>query len=48
MSPNGKLVEFIELPAHKYFVGTQAHPELKSSLENPAPLFVGLVQACLR
>ncbi len=47
-SPDGKLVEFIELPQHKYFVATQAHPELKSSLENPAPLFVGLVQACLR
>jgi CTP synthase len=48
MSPDGSLVEFIELPQHKYFVGTQAHPELKSTLENPAPLFVGLVQACLK
>ncbi len=47
-SPDGSLVEFIELPGHKYFIGTQAHPELKSTLENPAPLFVGLVQACLK
>ncbi len=49
MSPDGKLVEFIELPRakHKYFVGTQAHPELKSRLENPAPLFYGLIKACL-
>jgi CTP synthase len=46
MSPNGKLVEFIELPGHKYFVGTQAHPELKSKLEKPGPLFYGLVKAC--
>jgi CTP synthase len=49
MSPDRKLVEFIELPQnkHKYFVGTQAHPELKSKLEKPAPLFYGLVKACL-
>lgn len=47
-SPDGKLVEFIELPAHKYFVATQAHPELKSTLEKPAPLFLGLVEACLK
>lgn len=47
MSPNRKLVEFIELPKHKYFVGTQAHPELKSRFEKPGPLFYGLVKACL-
>ncbi|KYK27236.1 CTP synthetase [Euryarchaeota archaeon SM23-78] len=47
MSPDRKLVEFIELPKHKYFVGTQAHPELKSRLEKPGPLFYGLVRACL-
>jgi CTP synthase len=49
MSPDGRLAEFIELPKekHKYFVGTQAHPELKSRLENPAPLFYGLIKACL-
>lgn len=47
MSPNGKLVEFIELKNHPYFVGTQAHPELKSSLTKPAPLFYGLVKAAL-
>lgn len=42
-SPDGRLVEFIELPDHPYFVATQAHPEFK----NPSPLFIGLVQACL-
>jgi len=49
MSPDKKLVEFIELPKgkHKYFVGTQAHPELKSRLEKPGPLFYGLIKACL-
>ena len=47
MSPDGTLVEFIELPNHPYFVATQAHPELKSRLEKPAPLFYGLVKAAL-
>lgn len=47
ISPDGKLVEFIELPNHKFFIGTQAHPEFKSSLLNPAPLFNGFVKACL-
>jgi CTP synthase len=49
MSPDGKLVEFIELPEskHSFFVGTQAHPEFKSSLLKPAPLFRGFVEAAL-
>ncbi|MFH0869902.1 MAG: CTP synthase (glutamine hydrolyzing) [archaeon] len=49
MSPDKRLVEFIELPKtkHRYFVGTQAHPELKSRLEKPGPLFYGLIKACL-
>ncbi len=48
VSPDGTLVEFIENPELRYFVGTQAHPELKSSLLKPAPLFYGLVKACLK
>ncbi|UCE20615.1 MAG: CTP synthase [Gemmatimonadota bacterium] len=40
-----KLMEFLELPAHPYFVATQAHPEFKSRLERPAPLFTGFVEA---
>ena len=44
-SPDGLLVEFLERPAHQYFVATQAHPELKSTLERPAPLFLGLITA---
>jgi len=47
-SKDKTLVEFIELPNHKYFVATQAHPELKSRLEDPAPLFYGLVEAALK
>lgn len=46
-SPDKKLIEFIELPQYKFFVATQAHPEFKSSLLNPAPLFDGFVRACL-
>jgi CTP synthase len=40
------LVEFIELQDHVYFVATQAHPEFKSRLEAPAPLFLGFMRAC--
>jgi CTP synthase len=46
-SPDGKLVEFICIENHPYFTGTQAHPELKSKLEKPAPLFLGLVSAAI-
>ena len=42
-----KLMEFIELPDHPFFVATQAHPEFKSRLEQPAPLFYGFVEACV-
>jgi CTP synthase len=48
-SPDGKLVEFVELPAgtHPFFVGTQAHPELKSRPTRPHPLFRAFVGAAL-
>ncbi len=48
-SPDGHLVEFIELPAdtHPFFVGTQAHPELISRPTRPHPLFIAFVQAAL-
>ncbi|KHO48494.1 MAG: CTP synthase [archaeon GW2011_AR5] len=42
------LMEFGELPGHPFFVGTQAHPEFKSSLEDPSPLFFGFIEACAR
>ena len=48
LSPDGKLVEIIELPNHKWFVASQFHPEFKSRPENPHPLFLGLVKAALK
>lgn len=47
-SSDGRLVEFIELPKQKFFAATQSHPELKSRLENPAPLFYGFVKAAIK
>ena len=46
-SPDGLLVEMVEIEEHPYFIAGQFHPELKSRPNNPAPLFVGLVKACL-
>lgn len=43
-----QLVEFIELPHHPFFVWTQAHPEFKSRLDTPHPLFVWFVEACIK
>ncbi|HEY5651595.1 MAG TPA: CTP synthase, partial [Acidimicrobiia bacterium] len=45
LSPDGSLVEFIEMPGHRYFVATQAHPEFKSRPDDPHPLFLGLIAA---
>ncbi|MSR83283.1 MAG: CTP synthase [Candidatus Latescibacteria bacterium] len=42
-----RLMEFIELPEHRFFMATQAHPEFKSRLDSPAPLFAGFVKAAL-
>ena len=49
LSPDGRLVEFIELPreTHPYFVATQAHPELLSRPTRPHPLFSGLIEAAM-
>ncbi len=41
-----KLMEFIELPSHPFFIATQAHPEFKSRFGSPAPLFLGFLEAC--
>jgi CTP synthase len=48
LSPDSRLVEFVELGGHPYFVGTQAHPEFKSRPDRPHPLFVGLVAAAVK
>jgi len=47
-SPDGKLVEIIELKNHPFFVGTQFHPELKSRPLEPHPLFLGFVKAAAK
>ena len=47
-SPDGLLVEIVEIEDHPYFIAGQFHPELKSRPNKPAPLFVGLVKACMK
>jgi len=41
------LVEIVEIPSHPWFVGVQYHPEYKSTVANPHPLFVAFVKASL-
>jgi CTP synthase len=45
LSPDGKLVEFIEAPKNDYFIATQAHPEFRSRPFRPHPLFIGIMKA---
>jgi CTP synthase len=48
VNPDSNLVEIVELKDHPWFVGVQFHPELKSTVESPHPLFVSFVKACLK
>jgi len=43
-----ELMEFIELPENDFHIATQSHPEFKSTLTNPAPLFYGFVRSCIK
>ena len=47
-SPDGKLVEAVEIINHPFFIGTQFHPEYKSRPLAPHPLFVEFVKCCLK
>ncbi len=47
LSPDGRIIEMIELKEHPFFIATQAHPELKSRPNRPHPLFKGLIRASL-
>ena len=47
INPETGLVEIIELPSNDWFIGVQFHPEYKSTVESPHPLFVSFVKACL-
>ncbi len=46
-SPDGDIVEAVEIPAHPWFVAAQFHPEYKSTVKNPHPLFVAFVKAAM-
>jgi CTP synthase len=48
INPHRKLVEIIELANHPYYIGVQFHPELKSTVERPHPLFVSFVAAACK
>ena len=48
ISPNGRLVEMVELPDHPWFVASQGHPEFKSRPTRPHPLFVAFLGAALK
>ena len=48
ISPDGRIVEMIELKNHPWFIATQAHPELKSRPNRPHPLFRGFVEAATK
>ena len=45
ISPDGRIVEMVEIPSHPFFVATQAHPELKSRPNKPHPLFLGFASS---
>ncbi|MDZ4665159.1 MAG: CTP synthase [Bacteroidota bacterium] len=48
VNPEGGLIEIVELPDHPFFIGVQFHPEYKSTVENPHPLFISFVAAALK
>ncbi len=48
INPDADLVEIMEIPAHKFFIGVQFHPEYKSTILKPHPLFCSFVKACLK
>ncbi len=47
INPEMNLVEIMEIPSHKWFVGVQFHPEYRSTVENPHPLFVDFIRAAI-
>jgi CTP synthase len=47
INPESNLVEIVEIPEHKWFVGVQFHPEYSSTVINPHPLFVDFIKACI-
>jgi CTP synthase len=47
LSPDERIVEMVEINDHPWFIGTQAHPELKSRPNRPHPLFKGFIEAAV-
>ena len=47
INPDSNLVEIVEIPANNWFVGVQFHPEYKSTVLNPHPIFVNFVKAAI-
>ena len=47
-NPETGLVEVVEVPSHPWFVGAQFHPEYKSTVEQPHPLFIAFIQAAIK
>jgi len=47
LNPKTGLVEIVEIPDHDWFLGVQFHPEYQSTVENPHPIFVSFVKACV-
>jgi len=48
INTENNLVEIVEIPSHPWFVGVQFHPEYKSTVVNPHPLFCGFIEACVK
>ena len=48
INPDSGLVEIMEIPEHKWFIGVQFHPEYKSTVSNPHPLFVSFIKASMK
>ena len=48
LSPDGRLVETVEIPGEDFFIGVQFHPEFKSRPNRPHPLFLGFIGAAIR
>ena len=47
INPETGLVEVVEIPSHPYFIGVQFHPEYKSTVANPHPLFIEFIKASI-
>jgi CTP synthase len=47
INPESNLVEIMEIPSHKWFIGVQFHPEYSSTVVSPHPLFVQFIKACI-